>query len=73
MKAARNGLQGGGRVGCKNRNLSKRIKRGKVFFPILDLFFKFSELYCQIWLNLLMDDYHFKYITKLEKQKENKI
>jgi hypothetical protein len=31
-KAGRNDLQCGGRVGCKNRNLSKRIKRGKVFF-----------------------------------------
>jgi hypothetical protein len=67
-------MQGGGRVGCKNRNLSKHIKRGKVSFPFLDLFFQFSELYCQIWLNLLMDDYHFKYITKIGKNKrKNKI
>jgi hypothetical protein len=34
------------------------------------IFFLLSYLVCsQIWLNHLIDDHHFSYITKLKKQK----
>jgi hypothetical protein len=47
-------------------------KEERFLFPFWTSFFLISELYCQIWLNLLMDDYHFKYITKIGKKQKEK-
>ncbi len=38
---------------------------------MLELFFTFIFSYCQIWLNLPMDDCHFSSIKKKEKKRKN--
>jgi hypothetical protein len=41
----------------------------KEFLFQIARFFLISEVCCQIWLNHLMDDHQFSYITKWKKKK----
>ncbi len=51
-------------------DLEEEKKVGNQKYRKILIFFPLSYLICsQIWLNHLMDDHHFDYITKLKKKK----